>query len=111
MKAPIETDHYAYRVIWSDEDGQHVGLCAELPSLSWLASDPEKALRGIRKMAADVVRDMKANGESAPEPLCSRRYSGKFMVRVPPELHRQLVLKAAEEDISLNRLVSAKLSM
>ena len=111
MKAPIETDHYAYRVIWSDEDGQHVGLCAELPSLSWLASDPEKALRGIRKMAAHVVRDMKTNGESAPEPLSSRRYSGKFMVRVPPELHRQLALKAAEEHISLNRLVSAKLSM
>jgi len=110
MKAPQAADHYAYRVIWSEEDGQFVGLCAEFPSLSWLASSAEKALRGIRKTAADVVRDMKANGESVPEPLCSRRYSGKFMVRVPPELHRQLVLKAAEEDISLNRLVSAKLS-
>ena len=62
------------------------------------------------RQAADVVREMKANGESIPEPLSSRRYSGKFMVRVPPELHRQLVLEAAEEDISLNRLVSAKLS-
>lgn len=111
MKALPATDHYAYRVIWSEEDGQYVGLCAELPSLSWLASAPEKALRGILKTAADVVGDMKANGESVPEPLCARRYSGKFMVRVPPELHRQLALKAAEEDISLNRLVSAKLSL
>ena len=110
MKAPPAADHYVYRVIWSEEDGQFVGLCSEFPSLSWLASSPEKALRGIRKAASDVVRDMKANGESVPEPLCSRRYSGKFMVRVPPEVHRQLVLKAAEEDISLNRLVSAKLS-
>lgn len=33
------------------------------------------------------------------------------MVRVPLDLHRQLVLKAAEEDISLNRLISAKLSL
>ncbi|HLB73206.1 MAG TPA: type II toxin-antitoxin system HicB family antitoxin [Sedimentisphaerales bacterium] len=110
MKTPVATDHYAYRVVWSEEDAQYVGLCAELPSLSWLASTPEKALRGIRKTAADVVREMKANGESIPEPLCSRRYSGKFMVRVPPELHRQLVLEAAEEDISLNRLISTKLS-
>jgi predicted HicB family RNase H-like nuclease len=97
-------------VIWSEEDGQHVGLCAEFPSLSWLASTPEKALRGIRKIVADVVKDMKANGESVPEPLGSRRYSGKFMVRVPPEVHRQLATEAAEENISLNRLVSAKLS-
>jgi predicted HicB family RNase H-like nuclease len=110
MKTPAVIDRYSYRVIWSEDDSQCVGLCAEFPSLSWLAPTPEKALRGIHKMVADVVKDMKANGESIPKPLCSRRYSGKFMVRVPPELHRQLALKAAEEDISLNRLVSSKLS-
>jgi len=110
MKALPTIDRYAYRVIWSEEDAQCVGLCAEFPSLSWLASSPEKALRGIRKVVADVVKDMKANGESIPKPLCSRRYSGKFMVRVPPEVHRQLALQAAEEGVSLNRLVSAKVS-
>jgi predicted HicB family RNase H-like nuclease len=110
MKRPAEFDHYTYRVIWSDEDEQYVGLCAELPSLNWLASGPEEALRGIRKVVAKVVRDMKANGESVPEPICSRRYSGKFMVRIPPEVHRRLALEAAEEDISLNRLISTKLS-
>lgn len=26
--------HYTYRVTWSQEDGEHVGLCAEFPSLS-----------------------------------------------------------------------------
>jgi predicted HicB family RNase H-like nuclease len=110
MKTQPEIDHYTYRVTWSQEDGQCVGLCAEFPSLSWLAATPEKALRGIRRVVADVVNDMKANNEDVPEPISSRRYSGKFMVRVPPEVHRQLALKAAEEDISLNRLVSAKLS-
>ena len=59
---------------------------------------------------AQVVKDMRANGESVPEPISRRRYGGKFMVRVPPEIHRKLALEAAEEDISLNRLVSAKLS-
>jgi predicted HicB family RNase H-like nuclease len=53
---------------------------------------------------------MRANGESVPEPISQRRYSGKFMVRVPPEVHRKLTIEAAEEDISLNRLISAKLS-
>ena len=27
-----------------------------------------------------------------PEPVYSRRFSGKFMVRVPPEVHRKLAL-------------------
>ena len=110
MKTLPKIDHYTYRVIWSEEDAQCVGLCAEFPSLSLLASTPEKALRGIRKVVADVTEDMQANGESVPEPLSSRKYSGKFMVRVPPEVHRKLAREAAEADISLNRLVSAKLS-
>ena len=110
MKKLPKINHYAYRVIWSEDDNQHVGLCAEFPSLSFLASTPEKAIQGILKVVADVVKDMEANDESVPEPIYSRRYSGKFMVRVPPEVHRQLALEAAEEKISLNRLVSAKLS-
>ena len=110
MKKLPKIDHYTYRVIWSEDDNQLVGLCAEFPSLSYLASTPEKAIQGILKVVADVVKDMEANDESVPEPIYSRRYSGKFMVRVPPEVHRRLALEAAEEEISLNRLVSAKLS-
>lgn len=110
MKTLPEIDRYTYRVTWSEEDAQCVGLCAEFPSLSWLASTPEKALRGIRRVVTNVVDDLKANGQAAPEPLSRRRYSGKFMVRVPPEVHRRLALEAAEENVSLNRLASAKLS-
>ena len=106
----LRNDRYTYRVTWSEEDSEHVGLCAEFPSLSWLAGTPEAALRGIRKVVADVVADLRANGEPVPEPLAGRRYSGKFMVRVPPEVHRRLATEAAEQGVSLNRLASAKLS-
>ena len=105
-----KSDRYTYRVTWSEEDQEHVGLCAEFPSLSWLAASPEAALCGIRTVVAEVVEDMQANGETIPEALASRRFSGKFMVRVPPEVHRQLAVEAAEAGVSLNRLASAKLS-
>ena len=107
---PLKNDRYTYRVTWSDDDNEYVGLCAEFQSLSWLASTPEAALKGIRKVVEDVVKDMQENGEAVPEPIASRRYSGKFMVRVPPEVHRNLVIKAAEAGVSLNRLASSKLS-
>ena len=105
-----KSDRYTYRVTWSEQDQEHVGLCAEFPSLSWLAASPEAALRGIRTVVAEVVEDMQANGEAIPEALALRRFSGKFMVRVPPEVHRQLAVEAAEAGVSLNRLASAKLS-
>lgn len=91
-------------------DNEYVGLCAEFPGLSWLAKTPEGALRGIRKVIADVIDDMKRNGEEIPEPIANRTYSGKFMVRVPPEEHRKLAIQAAEAGVSINRLASAKLS-
>src|SRR5262245_23071863 len=97
-----QTDMYTYRVTWADEDGEYVGLCAEFPSLSWLATTPEAALRGIRKVVAEAVADMTREAEQLPEPIASRRYSGKFVVRVPPEIHRELVLQAAEAGVSLN---------
>lgn len=106
----LKNDHYTYRVTWSADDNEYVGLCAELPGLSWLAKTPEGALRGIRKVIADVIDDMKRNGEEIPEPIANRTYSGKFMVRVPPEEHRKLAIQAAEAGVSINRLASAKLS-
>lgn len=106
----LANDHYSYRLLWSEEDGEHVGLCAEFPSLSWLAASPEAALRGMRRLVAEVVADLQASGEEIPEPIASRAYSGRFLVRVPPEVHRQLALEAAEAGVSLNRLASAKLS-
>ena len=53
---------------------------------------------------------MNNNKEKIPSPLAARNYSGKFMVRVPPEVHRHLAIEAAESGVSLNRIASAKLA-
>lgn len=106
----MNPDHYTYRVTWSAEDAEHVGLCAEFPSLSWLAATPEAALAGVRKTVAEVVADMQAEGEVVPAPIAERHYSGEFRVRIPPEQHRRLALQAHEQGVSLNRLVSSKLT-
>lgn len=107
----MSVDHYTFCVTWSPEDGEHVGLCAEFPSLSWLAGTPESALKGIRRLVAEAVADMQASGEPVPTPFAEKHYSGEFRVRIPPELHRALAIQAAEQGVSLNRLASAKLAV
>jgi len=106
----LKNDHYTYRVTWSEDDNEYIGLCVEFPSLSWLDKTQEDALKGIRKVVTDVVEDMQAHGEKVPEPIACKHYSGKFMVRVLPEVHRNLVIEAEEAGVSLNRLINSKLS-
>jgi predicted HicB family RNase H-like nuclease len=102
-------DHYTYRVSWSEEDAEFVGTCVEFPSLSWLDKRQEGALRGIRKVVLDCLRDMKKNGEAIPEPLSTKKFSGELRVRLPPELHRALAIQAEENRTSLNRVIVEKL--
>ncbi len=63
----INHEHYTYRIIWSAEDEEFVGLCAEYPSLSYLADNHYQALEGITNLVKDVVADMETNGEKIPK--------------------------------------------
>jgi predicted RNase H-like HicB family nuclease len=105
-----DATHYTFRVAWSVEDGEHVATVAEFPSLSWLAPTPVEALAGLADVVRDVLADLAASGEAIPEPLSERNYSGRFVVRVPAEVHRRLAREAAEQHVSLNRLVSDRLA-
>ena len=62
-------DRYTYRVMWSEEDEEYVGLCAEFSLLSHLDDTPEKAFSGIRDLVAFCVDDLRKQGAPVPEPL------------------------------------------
>lgn len=106
----MNADHYTYRVRWSAEDASYIGSVAEMPSLSWSSEDQADAFAGIRNLVADILDDMTANGETPPEAIADRSYSGKFVVRVTPEAHRRLAIDAAEQNVSLNRLAASRLA-
>jgi predicted HicB family RNase H-like nuclease len=110
MRMSTKPEKYTYRVMWSEEDQEYVGLCAEFPSLSWLAGTQVEALNGITKVVAGVIKDMVKTKEPIPEPLSLRRFKGHIALRVPPSQHRELALEAAEQGVSLNRLISRKLA-
>ena len=105
----MSCEKYTYRVTWSEVDKEYIGQCAEFPSLSWLADTQLSALTGIISVVKDVLADMQAEGEEIPVPLSERAFSGNFVVRTTPEVHRRLVIQATEAGVSLNRYVNSLL--
>ena len=93
----------------TEEDQEYVGLCAEFPSLSWLNEDRNEAINGIVRVVQEVLEDMEKTGEKPPVPLTSREYSGELRIRMPPAVHQRLAIRAAEEKISLNKLILRQL--
>jgi len=79
----MNVNHYTYRVTWSAEADEYLGLCVEFLSLSWLATTPEAALKGIRQVAAEVVADMKANAEPVPVPLSEKKLQRRIQGAYP----------------------------
>ncbi len=102
---PFKSDQYEYRVAWSAEEEEFVARVTEMPSLSAYGGTPEDALREVRFVVDAVLKDMAADGETPPEPLSLRQYGGKFALRMPPSLHKQLAAEAARLGKSMNALI------
>lgn len=100
---------YTYSVAWSDEDKVFIGRVVEFPSVTAHGRTPEAALREIMAVVGDCITEMQEASEPVPEPIGRRKYSGKFVLRLPVSLHRDLALEAAREGVSLNQLIALKL--
>jgi predicted HicB family RNase H-like nuclease len=109
-KTVFKNDLYTYRVTWSPEDEEYVGLCTEFPSLSWLAGSQEDAFMGIRNLVTEVISDMRANDEPIPEPLAAKEFKGFLSLRLTPERHKRIAMLAKEAKVSINRFVNDKLA-
>jgi predicted HicB family RNase H-like nuclease len=98
---------YAYHVSWSKEDDCFVAYCAEMPGVAAHGDDAASALKNVLEAAFCAVDVLKEDGQEPPLPLAG--YSGKFIVRVPPQLHRALDIEARSQRVSMNKLIAAKL--
>ena len=104
---------YPVQVFWSDEDEGYIAIVPDLPGCSAFGETAEEAIREARDAIEAWLQAARAGGDQIPEPSkppLHRKYSGKFVVRVPRNLHGQLVAAAEEEGVSLNQFVNVLLS-
>lgn len=99
MKA---SDRYLKIVEWSAEDGAYVGSAPGLVDACCHGDDEAAVYKELCQIVEEWIEIYKKEGMPLPEPTAGKTYSGKFVVRVPPELHKALTIRALQRGESLN---------
>ena len=99
------TEKYTYRIEWSEEDGVHIARCLEFPSITAHGTTSQNALSEIKTAVSASVEWMQEKNEPLPIPLGTNNYKGNLTLRIPPSVHRDLVIRSAEEGVSLNQYI------
>ena len=99
MKA---SDRYLKIVEWSEEDGCYVGTCPGLMLGGVHGSDETRVYRELCEVVDEWVETLRRDGEALPAATAQKEYSGKFVLRVGRELHKELAIEAIRHGESLN---------
>jgi antitoxin HicB len=98
------------RELIREEDGSWFASIVEFPGCMTVGTDEADALVNLRDAMIAWLASCLADGQPIPEPIEVREYSGKFMLRVPKSLHRDLARRAETEGVSLNQFVVTELA-
>jgi predicted HicB family RNase H-like nuclease len=93
---------YAKFVEWSDEDQCFIGRCPELMLGGVHGSDEAKVYAELCGVVEEWIELLHQDGAPMPDPLAAKSFSGKFVLRVEPAIHRRLAAKALAAGESLN---------
>jgi predicted RNase H-like HicB family nuclease len=93
---------YAKFVEWSEEDGCFIGSCPELMLGGVHGLDEARTYAELCIAVEEMIELIHSDGDSMPPPLEQRAFSGKFVLRLEPAIHRRLAAKALAAGESLN---------
>ena len=85
---------YLKIVEWTDEDGCFVGSAPPLIGQCCHGKDETKVYAELCQIVDEWIEVLEGEGHKLPEPLAAKKFSGKFVLRVEPALHRRLAAKA-----------------
>ena len=103
---------YTLKIVYdnNEENPGWVAQVVELPGCLTQAETFEELGEMIKDAMRNWLQVALETGQAIPEPAPQAEYSGKFVVRLPRSLHRQLVETAEQEGVSLNQLVNLALA-
>jgi len=96
------SDRYLKIVEWSEEDKCYVGTCPGLMLGGVHGRNEAEVYRELCQVVEEWIRIHQEDGSPLPAPAAGKDYSGKFVVRVGTEMHRELAIDAHRRRQSLN---------
>jgi len=72
---------------------------------------PKDAVAVLRREVQKSMKEFLVEGKTLPEASAEKEYSGKFLVRMTPELHRLAAMQAMARGESLNQYVTSRLAL
>jgi predicted RNase H-like HicB family nuclease len=102
LKYPVE--------LAEQEGGWYFARIPDLPGCMSEGKTPGEAVKNIEAARALWLEDALDSGVEIPLPSEQRKYSGKFVVRLPESLHGRLAQGAERDGVSLNQYVLALLA-
>ena len=102
--------HPYTRELVRNEDGTWFARIVEFPGCMTEGRSQEEALANLDDAMNAWIKVKLEDQESIPPPISASDFSGKFLVRVPKSLHRDLARRADSEGVSLNQFVSTGLA-
>lgn len=98
----IKASDYIKVVEWSEKEGCFIGSAPPLIGPCCHGTNEEEVYRQLCRIVAEWVDLFNKEARRLPEPNAGKEYSGKFVLRISPELHRLLAVRAMQEGDSLN---------
>jgi len=101
----MNTETYEIKVFYSKEDEGWIATIPELPGCSAFGRTPEKSLDELKTAKGLWLEASRKEKRHVPKPLADSDLNGKFLLRLPKELHRKLAYEAKEQGVSLNQFM------
>jgi len=99
------------RELRQEDDGTWFARIREIPGCLTVGVTREDALEMLDDALASWMEAAIEDGAVVPDPDDSRDFSGRFVIRMPRWLHRELATKAEAEGVSLNQLIVSFLAV
>jgi len=105
------SDNYLKIVEWSEEDNCYVGSAPGLFIGGVHGKNQDKVFKELCDIVEETISIMMKDGRPLPKGNLNKKYSGKIALRIPPELHKALAVKAKQEGESINKYIVHNLSV
>lgn len=98
-------DKYMKVVEWSEKDECYVGSAPGLILGGVHGKNEAKVFEELCEVVDEAICLLEKEGRPLPAPTADKKYSGKILLRIPPDLHKSIAIKALQEGESLNKLI------